>query len=323
VSALDRAEAQIALPLYASGEGDKDAFGIIVLETRHPERFTEDRFQLLGLIADRVAVALENASLLETVKLRASELETLYERVSRLERLKSDMIRIAAHDLKNPLSVVLNYLDLLTDFPGANLEIDQVYGSMKRSARRMHQIIQDFLSLERIQQVADQQTMHPFDLREVVSKARSEFASRAEQKMQQFEVRVPDSECLVNGDPVQIYEAIANFVSNAIKYTPDAGRISVNLSRDGDIVRLEVTDTGYGIPEDQQDDLFQPFFRANTSETQKVEGTGLGLHLTKNIIERQGGSIIFYSVYGEGSTFGFTMPMHHGMKSEPDAAGKP
>lgn len=316
VSALDDIKAQIALPMYAYDPDDMEdstlaLYGFIILETKNPERFTEDRVQLLELIMDRVGAALENANLVEAVKLRAAELEDLYERVSNLEHLKSDMIRIAAHDLKNPLSVILNYLVLLTEFPNRSGDIEEMYQAMLRSSRRMLQIVEDFLSLDRIEKVAEQKTMQPFDLREIVTRAKEEFAGSASQKGQHLSLDVSERACIVNGDSVQIYEAITNFVSNAIKYTPEGGKIDLILTRDADNVRLEVRDTGFGIPESMQDRLFEPFYRAKTEETARIEGSGLGLNLVKNIIERHNGSIIFRSVYQQGSTFGFQLPLYH------------
>jgi signal transduction histidine kinase len=99
-----------------------------------------------------------------------------------------------------------------------------------------------------------------------------------------------------------------NLINNAIKYTPPAGRVDVHLRLDANNAIFEVKDNGYGVPEEQQARLFEPFYRVRTNETKKIEGTGLGLHLVKNIVDRHNGRMIFSSVYGEGSTFGFTLP---------------
>jgi signal transduction histidine kinase len=98
------------------------------------------------------------------------------------------------------------------------------------------------------------------------------------------------------------------FVVDAIKFKPGNGTITITMENDGEAVIFEVIDTGYGIPEDMQSRLFQPFYRAKTRETANIEGTGLGLHLVKNIIERHNGRMIFRSRYKEGSTFGFQIP---------------
>lgn len=311
LSARANTQAQIAIPLLAPEEGKVEAlFGLIVLETNIAERFTEDRTQLLSLISDRVAVALENARLVDTVRARAAELEALYDRVSGLEQLKSDMIRIAAHDLKNPLNVVLGYLELLTQMPDFPHDSRKMYAAMMKSAQRMLQIIQDFLSNDRIEQAAQQQTLESFDLREIIWHAADEFAPRTVQKSQHFQTELPETNCTVLADRAQVYQALTNVISNAIKYTPENGQITVTLTRDRNVARLEVRDNGYGIPEDQQANLFQPYYRVSSKETAAIEGSGIGLHLTKNIIERQGGTLIFHSEYNKGSMFGFTLPLY-------------
>jgi signal transduction histidine kinase len=270
--------------------------------------------QLLSLIGDRVALACHNVHLINTIRERAAELEILYGKVSYLENFKSDMIRIAAHDLKNPLNVIRNYLSMLINASDPELDIDldvnQVYPSMMRSAERMMHIIQNFLSLDRIERAAEYQTLEPLDLCLLVTKAQEEFSGRAAQKSQQIAFIAPNEACMVEGDPAQLYEAVANFVSNAIKYTPEGGHIQVRLSTVDGLIKFEVSDDGYGIPDEEQNRLFQPFYRAKSTETASIEGSGLGLHLTKNIIERQGGEIIFDSVYRQGSTFGFLMPLY-------------
>jgi signal transduction histidine kinase/PAS domain-containing protein len=316
VSGVVGTQAQIALPLFASRETDAETFyGVIVLETKNPKRFTEDRIQLLELIADRVAVALNNSHLVDALRDRASELEVLYDKLSYLEKFKSDMIRIAAHDLKNPLHVIRNYLSMLVEPADFEPDLEKVYAAMVRSSDRMLQIIQDFLSLDRIEQAAKKQTMEPFDLRKVVTSALGEYIGRATQKSQQLDYSVPETPCVVVGDASQIREAVVNFVSNAIKYTQEGGNILVTLKQGEHYAQLEVSDNGYGIPSEEQEKLFQPFFRARSSETAREEGNGLGLHLTKNIIERQGGKLIFESTYHKGSTFGFQLPLY-----EPEAS---
>jgi signal transduction histidine kinase len=219
------------------------------------------------------------------------------------------MIRIAAHDLKNPLSVVTGYVSLMLDDDGTS-QVSRyrlMIEAMRRASHRMVQIIDDILSLERIERMSNN-PQHLFDLRATVEQAAAEYIERAAQKRQEFLMEMVEGELMVRGDPAQIREAATNFMSNAIKYTPDGGHIIVRLVHDASSVRFEVQDTGFGIPEAMQERLFQPFYRARTDETLAIEGTGLGLHLVKNIIDRHSGSIIFQSVYGEGSTFGFRLP---------------
>jgi len=180
---------------------------------------------------------------------------------------------------------------------------------MEKSARTMQKIISDILSLERIEHSANEDTTIVFDLCALIAQVCFDQQPHATMLKRNLKMILPDEEIPVRGDLPQMREAVSNLVSNAIKYTRDGGDINVKIWTEGSKLIFEVQDNGIGIPEDQQDRLFQPFYRAQTQETAKIEGTGLGLHLVKNIIERHGGSMRFKSVYGEGSTFGFAIRM--------------
>jgi signal transduction histidine kinase len=143
----------------------------------------------------------------------------------------------------------------------------------------------------------------------IIQQAYDAHRGQASVKEQALILELSEEPLFVWGDAVELHEAAANFISNAIKYTPENGRIVVNVERSGSNAVFEVRDNGYGIPEDQQAQLFQPFYRADTKETQEIDGTGLGLHLVKNIVERHKGQIRFKSQRGEGSTFGFHLPI--------------
>ncbi len=174
----------------------------------------------------------------------------------------------------------------------------------------MRDMLDNILSLERIEQMANTVTSERFDLAEQVRKAADEYEVQAGNKSQQLNITFEvDVVPIVQGDVNQVYEAISNIIGNAVKYTQESGSINVTLQIDSDRIRFEVQDNGYGIPVEAQERLFQPFYRAKTKETIDIDGTGLGLHLVKNIIERHGGEMLFHSVYGEGSSFGFALPL--------------
>ncbi|MCU0497784.1 MAG: ATP-binding protein [Anaerolineae bacterium] len=302
-SAMPGARAQIQLPMTKS---DQELIGIAVVETRSPTRFTPDRFQLMGLLLDRVISALENARLIEAIEANANQLQALYQHVSHLERLKSDMIRIAAHDLRNPIGVIRGYTQiLLMEQEGG--EYQHFYEAIERASKRMLQIVEDILSLERIERIGTM-VQDPLPLPTLTEEIIGEFLLLATQKNQQIETHFEAYNCQVKGDVAQIRQVITNFISNAIKYTPEGGQIRVKLTCEENLVKWQIHDTGYGIPKDLQKRLFEPFYRVNTRETRQIEGTGLGLYLVKNIIERHHGAILFESVYGQGSMFGFALP---------------
>jgi signal transduction histidine kinase len=305
VPVIAETRAQITIPLVSR----ETVVGVLNLETEHPERFTKDVFDLLQLIMARVAVALDNARLYQLAQQRLAELQTLYDKVRYLELLKTDMIRIAAHDLRNPIHLINTYIELLQDDLRDVLDEQQqqFLASIKRASTQMLRITNSVLSPERIEQSAA--TMQIVDLRTLAEEIYLAHKDQARQKHLIYEAALPEAPLRVNGDAVQLGEALTNLIVNAIKYTPDGGRILFSLTRNRSRAEVRIEDTGFGIPLEQQEKLFQPFFRAEMSETQNIEGTGLGLHLVKNIVERHFGKVYFQSAEGAGSTFGFELPI--------------
>lgn len=299
---------QMLIPLISQ----ERMLGLISLETYLPERFSQERFEFLQIVTGRIAVALDNARLYELQRQQLEELQTLYEQVSQLEQLKTDMIRIASHDLRNPIGVMQGYIEMLEwDVSNGNHDtkryLDQLQ-SMQRMTSRMRKITSDILSVDRIEQSAQPAQDSTLDLTKIIREAAEENFHAAKKKDIDYRLHLPDQPTTIHGDAAQLHEAADNLIGNAIKYTPDGGRVVITLEYDGDAAVMEVRDTGYGIPYEMQARLFEPFYRVRTKETAGIEGTGLGLHLVKNIIERHGGRMIFRSRYREGSTFGFQIP---------------
>jgi PAS domain S-box-containing protein len=300
---LPSTRAQMTIPL----KYHERMIGVLNLETSKLERFRADSFTVLSLIAARMAAAMDFASLYQLSQRQLTELQKLYVRVSELEQLKTDMIRIAAHDLRNPLSAIVGFTELLQGSKD-NLtgEQQEMITLMRRAGQQMQSIITNILSLQRIEQQG--YNREKVDLAEVTQHAFEDSLNRAQMKSLDYSLEVPDEPLYVEGDNAQLCEAIDNLINNAIKYTPDGGKVQVKLSEKSGLVVFEVEDNGIGVPEDQQARLFQPFFRVNTVEVNKIEGTGLGLHLVRNIVERHGGRMRFESVYHQGSKFGFQLP---------------
>ncbi len=277
--------------------------GTIHLETAQENYFTRQVADFLNLLVSRLAAAIDNARLHQLTRDQLKQLQLL-------EQLKTDMIRIASHDLRNPVGLVHGFLEVLrmdTEDRLTDEELDYI-DTMQRAIGRMQHIIDDLLSLERIREMSAHQLNETVDLAEVLRKVHDEQADAARQRGQTLSLDVALESLVVNGDSTQLHEATVNLVSNAIKYTPDGGTVTLRADCSDGLVRIRVKDTGIGIREDQQTKLFQPFYRVQSEETARIEGTGLGLHLVKNIIERHRGSVYFDSVQGQGSIFGFDLP---------------
>jgi signal transduction histidine kinase len=249
------------------------------------------------------------------------ELRRLHQQVADLEQLKTDMIRMAAHDLKNPIATILMNIHLIQEL--ADMESDprlaRAINNIEISADSMRMITSSILSLERIQEIYAR-TLHNLHLNPLVTAVCREMESAAQEKGQDYMVVIAEEPLHAWGDHSLLSQAIGNLISNAIKHAPPASQIAVRLYRERDEAVLEVQDNGSGIPPEMHSRIFQPFFRVETGQAEAVngeaEGSGLGLYLVSSVVVRHQGTIIFQSKEGEGSLFGFRLPLGPGPKTK-------
>jgi signal transduction histidine kinase len=288
----DQARSQFTVPLLIKNE----VMGVLHLESRHPAHFSHKMRSFLQHVSRRAAIALHNAE--------------LYTKVHQSEQLKSDMIRMVAHDLRNPLNTIVNALHLLkrlqSQMPESTTRFVQ---SIDQSANNMRSLIEELLTLERLESGIEI-TPDPIELAKVLHEAVSRIKRDADSKSQDIVIKTPDLPMIVRGEFAYFRQVMVNLISNAIKYTPHRGKITVRLEQHGLRAFFDVTDTGYGISEERQKRLGQRFYRAEEPGTEHIEGTGLGLSLVKTIIERSHGNFWFKSEQGKGSTFGFWLPIN-------------
>ncbi|MFZ4828772.1 MAG: ATP-binding protein [Phototrophicaceae bacterium] len=303
------------LELLQRAQAQESPIPFIML-TGHTDPTIDDEALSLGA-ADFLNKANLRASLLVrsiryAIKQQQDKLQllALYHQVQELEQLKSDMIRIAAHDLRNPLMVILNYAHFMGQEPHAPLTPNQqdYLATIIQNVQRMQAIINEILSLERVQ-MGNRDNFQAVDLSELVQMIYSEL-DPTEQPVR-LSLSASEEPLWVLGDLSFLREAIDNLILNAIKYTPADKRVEIKVMPHNNHAEAHFTvcDEGYGIPLEQQAKLFQPFYRVKSKETRSIQGTGLGLYLVKTIIKRHGGEIIFESEYGKGSTFGFRLPL--------------
>ena len=281
---------QFTVPLVFKGE----VLGVLHLESRRPTHFNTDMRAFVIHVANRATIAFRNAD--------------LYTRTYNAEQLKSDMIRMAAHDLRNPLNAVINGVFLLKRLRDQMPEVaTRAIENVEGAANQMRLLIDELLTLERIEsalQISD----HPINMVMALQDALTRMRAEADAKSHELVAALPSKPIIVSGELALFRQAMINLIGNAVKYTPDNGRIIVRLERMGSRVFFEVEDNGFGIAPDRQLKLFQRFYRARQPGTEGIEGTGLGLSLVKAIIERSEGEVWFRSEVSKGSTFGFWVP---------------
>ncbi len=225
-----------------------------------------------------------------------------------LHRFKDEMLRVASHDLRNPLALIAGYADMIVlDTDSDESPIHDYVDVIKRSIDRMGTLIDDLLRVEKVRN-------SPLELHEQIDLAglsklvttNMEPATKASRQRYQVELKV-DNLPRIMADPVLLRQSMENLIGNAVKYTPENGTISVFAFREGDRFNFVVQDTGIGIPKEDQPYVFESFYRVGNAKQQK--GSGLGLSLVKNVIERHGGEVWLESILDEGSRFGFWLPL--------------
>ncbi len=226
-----------------------------------------------------------------------------------LDTYKSQLIATVSHELKNPLSAIRGYLELLDGAPGLGTGERTALAAVGRGADRLNRVVDDLLLMSKVGDPHRPFLPRAVDLREVVDEVIDLVSVTVKAKDQRLVTTLPSSVVCAHGDEAELDRLVANLVSNAVKYTPHGGRISVSVSRDGDHAVLEVADEGLGISESDQERLFEEFFRSTNPAATRVPGTGLGLAIVKRIVERHHGDITVRSALGAGSVFTVRLPV--------------
>lgn len=279
----------VTVPLVARDE----ALGAIVFVSTNPDRpYTPDDVGLGQTIASRVALAVQNA--------------LLYRDAQRALATRDEVLRIVSHDLRNPLNTIGMGVQLLADPDVADDERRKHLELIGRSRERMERLIQDLRDVNRL----EAGKALAFELgRErpaaLVQEACESFVEPARDKRVLLKWRVPDGVPDVQVDHGRIIQVLSNLIGNALKFTPEGGRVSVRADADEGNVLVSVEDTGPGIPTDDLDKVFRTFWQA--SQVAHL-GAGLGLPISRGIVEQHGGRIWVESQEGVGSKFCFTLP---------------
>jgi signal transduction histidine kinase len=241
----------------------------------------------------------------------AVEVETLVEGLKELDAMKSQFVSSVSHELRTPLTSIKGYVEMLAEEEVGRLnEEQQQYVTVAlRNAARLQRIIEDLLTLSRLDAGRLDLTLEPLDVGDVLEDVREAVEPLAGER--QIRIGLEAARALtVPGDRIRMEQALGNLVSNAVKFSPAGERIVLRALRDDGQAVVEVCDSGVGIPEDEIPELMQRFYRASTAGT--IEGTGLGLAISREIIERHHGRVEVESEEGVGSTFRVRLPLQDG-----------
>ncbi len=226
-----------------------------------------------------------------------------------VDKMKSEFISITSHQLRTPLSSMKWFLEMLVNGDLGQLEEKQksVITDVYNSNERIIMLVNDLLDVSRMESGKVVLEPTPTNLIDFFKSMLSEISQNFEKRKQTFVFDKPESLPRISVDPKLIWQALSNLLTNSSKYTPEGGQITLKLSMEPENIVIQVIDNGYGIPEFQKNRIFEKFFRADN--TSKMEGTGLGLYIVKEIIEASGGKIWFESTEGKGTTFSITLPL--------------
>jgi len=280
------------------------AIGVIRIYSAACYRYGKEEADFLLTIASEVAAAIANA--------------IAYRKLEDIDRAKSQFVLTVTHELRSPVATVQSLLRVISGGYAGEVSSKQreLIARAERRTVFLQQLIDDLLDLAAGKTEHLAEAPHPVVVNPLVTKVVNQLRSVAEGRSQDLRVYVPHEALSVQATGDGIERILVNLVGNAVKYTPQGGRIEVTLDRyDRDAVII-VSDTGIGIPEEAIPRLFEEFFRAENAKAIEREGTGLGLSIVKSLVERYGGRIAVISQAGQGSTFTVHLPL----LAEPEAA---
>jgi PAS domain S-box-containing protein len=280
----------------------REVIGALIIAANDPDRaMTDDKLPLAEVLAERASLAIENARLYtEQVEARR--------KVEDLSRLKDEFLSIASHELRTPVTSIKGYTqlakmlikegDLGTSEEYLDIALDQI--------DRMSRLILELLDVSRIEtgrlEIRREPIAWAHFVRDVVHRHHTTVSER------RFHVSVPDDGKIVTGDRDRLEQVLGNLLENAVKYSPDGSDVTVTVEDRGDSFVTAVCDRGIGIPADELVQVFERFHRGRQVSSTNYGGLGLGLYITKQIIERHGGTIWVDSKEGQGTSFYFSLP---------------
>jgi len=310
----DRLPPQIGDPLRAAGivaevivpfGAGSEMLGIIVAARMSQGRpWTEAEVGAVESVAADVGRGLHHARLYEAENHLVDELRAV-------DQVKSDFLATVSHELRTPLTSIAGYIEILRDSAAGPLTPaqDRMLDSVDRNTARLRHLIEDVLTLSKIESGAFTSNMRPVNLTEIVSADVMALQPAAAARGLTLAWEDTDRRLMVSGDSGQLDRLVMNLLSNAVKFTHEGGSVSVGTGCDGGLAVLRVSDTGIGVPERERKELFTRFFRASNAVEESIPGTGLGLAIVRTIVANHRGDLDMTSLEGKGTTVTVRIPL--------------
>jgi signal transduction histidine kinase/ActR/RegA family two-component response regulator len=277
--------------------------GVVVIRRRTVGSFPEGMVDLLQTLATQSSLALLNARLFRELETKSAELEVA-------SHHKSEFLASMSHELRTPLNAVIGFSEVLIDrmFGELNERQDEYVRDIWNSGKHLLELLNEILDLSKVE--AGQMVLEPstFRVAQALEYAVSLVRERAARHGIAVSVGIGDGVDTLDADELRFKQVLLNLLSNAVKFTPDGGSVDVRADRDGDELVVTVSDTGVGVPPEDQERIFESFQQGGRGVARE-EGTGLGLTLTRRIVELFDGRLWLESEVGVGSTFGFAVPL--------------
>ena len=231
-----------------------------------------------------------------------------------VDKLKSEFVSTVSHELRTPMTSIKGYADLMLMGAAGTMSPPQerYLKVIKNNADRLHMLVNDLLNISRIETGKTTLDLRPLDVPQIIDQVvEGHLQGRIQHESKKLNIKkdIEPTLPLVNADHARITQILTNLIDNAFNYTPEDGLISLSVKSNGEYVFVSVKDSGIGISEENQQKIFERFFRADDEHVQAVPGTGLGLAIVRSLIEMHGGQLKVDSILGEGSTFTFNLPV--------------
>ena len=278
--------------------------GALAVNRRSPGNFDLHVIQLLKTFATQSALAIQNARLFREIEVKSRQLEIASQH-------KSEFLANMSHELRTPLNAIIGFSEVLTErmFGDINEKQAEYLGDILESGRHLLSLINEILDLSKIEAGRMELELSDFDLAKTIEHTLILVRERAQKRGIRLVHKVDEQLRLVRADERKVKQVLLNLLSNALKFTPEGGRIDVLGTAYDGTAEIAVADTGVGIAPADQEVVFEEFRQVGTAD-KKREGTGLGLAISRKFIELHGGKIWVKSTVGSGATFSFTLPLH-------------